>query len=267
MDFKEYIFSRPNNSRLGYLNGISQHGDPNQILNELFATTPCISSKKHEVRITDDFMIWYKKKTFWSDDQLFLYKLSDIEYCYISESLSLVSSDLGLVYKNGKENVIRFDLFSDMVKVFEELSRRITGFADTPATFGGGKSETILLTDWYDPRFSYRIINRQLVSIKERAFKEPYVSVIVDDIDKIMWCTQYYASDSDSADTYALKLYVLGKKKPEKLFCSSVKNAFEVALVIKDHIPHLLYGHNREYERLFKENPQKLMELAKSKAK
>ncbi len=224
MDFKGYILSLPNQNRLAVLNGISKFGDPNEILTELFATAPCVNSKKHEVRINDSFMLWYKKKTFWSKDLLFLYKLSDIKYCYICESYSLPSSDLGLVYKNGEEAVVCFDMFSDMVIAFEELSRRVTGFADTPATFGGGKPETVVFTDVRDPNFSYRITNRQLVSVRERVFKEPNVYVIADDIDKIMWCTQYYASDSDADDSYVLELYMLGKKKPEKLFCSSTGN-------------------------------------------
>ncbi|MBQ9769688.1 MAG: hypothetical protein IJW27_05735 [Clostridia bacterium] len=265
MDFKEYISSLPNQNRLAILNAISKHGDPNGILTELFGTPPCVSTKKHDIRVSNNFFLWYKKKTLLSPDQLYLFKFSDLKYIYHCEEGGIGGCSIGLIYADGNETVRNGLDLNDSVAVFEELSRRVTGFADTPSTFGGGKDETVIFTDVRDPKFSYRISGRQLVSVKERAFKEPNVYVIVDDIDKIMWCTQYYAADSDADDTYALELYVLGKKKPERLFCTSTRNAFDTALALKDHIPHLLYGHNREYERLFRENPQGLMELAKSK--
>ena len=40
MDFKEYILSLPNANRLAILDGISKHGDPNEILKELNSGGP-----------------------------------------------------------------------------------------------------------------------------------------------------------------------------------------------------------------------------------
>ena len=55
MDFKEYISSLPNQNRLAILKGISKHGDPNEILNELIDTAPCVSNKKYDIRVSDGF--------------------------------------------------------------------------------------------------------------------------------------------------------------------------------------------------------------------
>ena len=263
MDFKEYILSLPNANRLAILKGISKHGDPNEILNELFCTAPCVSNKKYDIRVSDGFLLLYKKKSLFSDNKLYLYKLSDYKYCYHIEETGIGGCSIVLMSEGGNV-VLRNGLgISESVAVFEELNRRITGFADTPSTFGGEKNDTLIYSSPKNPTVSYHVINHQLVSVKNSLFKEPNGYVIVDDIDKIMWCTQYFSPDGDSDDVSALELYVLGKKKPERLFGDTPSDNFKTALALKDHIPHLLYGHNREYERLFKENPEALMELAK----
>ena len=47
---------------------------------------------------------------------------------------------------------------------------------------------------------------------------------------------------------------------------ASPKHGYDVARVIRSHVPHLLYGPDETYRSLFREDPQKLLELARKKS-
>ena len=45
----------------------------------------------------------------------------------------------------------------------------------------------------------------------------------------------------------------------------SVWGAFLMALALKDNVPHLMYEPCEEYRKIYKQDPGKLMEIAKSR--
>jgi len=48
------------------------------------------------------------------------------------------------------------------------------------------------------------------------------------------------------------------------LYFDSGKIAFLFAVELKKRLPHLLYGYNPEYERIYRQNPAALLQIAQS---
>ncbi len=266
MDFKEYVYSMPKENRVKLLENLSQYGNPNDVLKELLEAPLIVNTKKDEIHVSKNFLLWRKKKTFWQNHGVYLYELSKYKYCYYSEGRS-GGSAIGLV----EHDKSSFKLWSidkeDSERLYLTLRRVIRGFEETESTYGSKNPEGDLLPSNYS-NFRYQIVDGRLESIKPKAFSEKKnIGVVVPNIKDIIWCTQFYSPDSDADDTYAVELYVMGSKQTSWIFCSSEHNCFETVLALKDHIPHLLYGPSDEYKKLFKKNPAALMEIAKSQVK
>lgn len=260
--FEEYIASISKEHRLAIMNCFSKHGDPNEILEELSSIKPCCQSKKLEVRINQNYILWYQKETTFKPLQVYFYKMDAIKYCYCNNPCTNWGSvgwvDTSGYYKSfssGLEN-------SEIISIFRELQRYVPGFEQLPSL---DKRDGILLPSYDHLHFYFFDGNTLYMRKHGEITKNTKDIVVIEDIQDAIWCDQWYAPDSETLDTYALDIYLLSAKKPVCLFADSEESVFEIALALKNRVPHLMYGPYKEYRQIFRRNPAELMALAKSR--
>lgn len=259
-NFNEYFYSRSEESRAAMLKFMGKYGDPGEILAQLLALQPICLTKKVDVRINERFLLWYDKETLLQKPNVYLFLTETLDYCYhVSEG---VYGKVGFVRKKGEHLDFCRNLdFEETVPIFRGLQQYIRGFEaleQVPL-----REEPWQLSDRDDCGF-YFLQGNQLFH-KRVGFCKENDTLLVENIQDIIWCDQYFAPDSEAADVHGLRLYVVGKKRPEDLLMNSDQEAFQCALELKKRIAHLMYGPNREYEQIFKKDPLELMAIAKSK--
>lgn len=257
--FDEYINNISSEQRLKILSGLSNFGDSNEILDELFAVAPCVSDKKREVRINENFFIWYEKETLYHEAWVEILKTSAIACCYQSSEGNNNSGKIALISDSGTEMKFPTTDKHDSVAIFTELQKYTYGFD----SFAG----TAYTDDEFYPSFdniSYFFNGNSLYRRKPTLRKGIVDSVEIENIQDIIWCKQTHYYDSEAADTYNLEIHLNNKQKSFiKLDSNSTLNAFKLATELKKRVPHLLYGPNDEYEAIFLRNPEELMAIAK----
>ena len=255
-NFNEYVQAQSKEARSAMLNFMAKYGDGEEILAQLLALQPIHLTKKVDVRINERFLLWYDKETLLSKANIYLFETSTLDQCYhISDG---IYGTVGIIRTSGDRFSRNFDLV-DTAPIFWGLRQYIRGFDDLPTLPPSEKP--LQLSQRNDCGFYY-LLGNQLFHKRFGLLKEND-TVIFENIQDIIWCDQYFYSDGDTT-TYGMELYVMGHKKPEKLFFNSNEEAFQCALELKKHIPHLLYGPSEEYKELFKKDPGQLMSIAKS---
>ena len=83
----------------------------------------------------------------------------------------------------------------------------------------------------------------------------------MEDIRNASWCEQLH----NTGEGYDAVLYMGNKKETCSMEDISERNAYDIIVKLKQRVPHLMYGPNREYYKLFKKDPSQLLALAKSR--
>ena len=169
--------------------------------------------------------------------QVLLYKLSSFKYCYHSRGGSCCGYDLvGLIEPSGKN--LKFYINKKLgvsMGLFEELRKNVRGFEDTLKTEPSEDDPSLRLLNYY--------------------FTDPQ---------SVLWCEQLHDNDGDADDPYWLKVYSINKKTCKLIF-NNEEEAFYKALEFKKIAPHLLYCPDQELRDIYKNKPEALMSVAKSK--
>ena len=260
--FEEYMQSLDPVQRGNHMELFAKYGDPEQVLRELYAISPCCRDKNREVRINEKYLLWYMKKTFTKDPAVYLFDTASIKYCYYS---CCRNGDYG---KIGWFNIKGEDMYFGRLDkeataaIAQTLLQYVHGFD----TFSGKPVQDGKLIESFDSlHFLYFQGNTLYARKLGEITKKPKDSVDIRDIQEIIWVDQWYTWDSEASDSYALDVYMSHINRPVTLHSGSEIGAFMLAVELKKRIPHLLYGPSEEYKKLHRKDPAQLMALAKSK--
>lgn len=269
MNFTEHIYSLPDNQRLSFLNNLSKYGEANDILKELFETPVVFDSKKLEVRCTKNVLLWFVKNSCFHPARTYLLKINEFDNCYHSYAEGNVgNSIIGFITRNGEHLKIPVSNNKDSVSVYNLIRPYIKGFDNiTPYD----QSEINNVAKFPCPYYAegyYVFKNNSIHLVRPVPFKKGVIKdeTVIEDINGIIWCRQYYSDGGESPDTYGLELYLTDRKNSYDLRSNSEYEVYQFAIELKKRLPHLLYGHSDEYKAIHKRNPHELMALAKSKA-
>ena len=113
---------------------------------------------------------------------------------------------------------------------------------------------------------TYRISREHILAERLKGAKREVVTEQKIPTQDVIWVEQFH-SDGDAETTGSdwLTLYLADGGKC-RIDTASPKHGYDVARVIRSHVPHLLYGPDETYRSLFREDPQKLLELARKKS-
>lgn len=250
--FEEYINNISSEQRLKILSGLSNFGDSNEILNEILSIVPCINTNKREVRVNDNFFIWYEKETLSREAWVEIIKISSIACCYHNDSR------LALIFESG--DTLTFPDTPDSIAIFTQLQKNVFGFDSFAGT---AYTDDKYYTSSHD-NIAYFFNGNSLYGRKPMFRKGIVDSVVIENLQDIIWCKQTYSYSSDGPDDYKLEIYLANKQLSSvTLYSNSDFNAFVLATELKKRVPHLLYGPSDEYKEIFLRNPEELMAIAK----
>lgn len=259
---EDYIYAMTDQGRLELMKFLSKYGEPNAVLKELLAIEPCVQTKKREVRINENYMLWYQKKTLLTNPQLYLFRIDTMKMCYYSICRNGDYGRIGWLKASGEDMYFSRLEQGETAAVFRELTKYVRDFDALPTA--DVQDDRLLIS--FDKLHYYFFRGNTLYYRKiGELSKKPKDTVWIQNIQDIIWCDQWYAWDSDASDSYALDVYLVNEKKPTFLFSDSEENVFEIVKELKKRVPHLLYGSSREYEAMFKRDRAQLMALAKGK--
>lgn len=263
MNFIEYMYSSSNLERLTIMNFLSQYGDPNVLLKEIFDTSPCYQDKRIDIRVTKDFLVWFKDGFLLSKPRRQIVKLTEDVYCrctivdYISADIVLESDSL---YK-----FIPTMNKKDALPVFNELKKYARGFENIePYESQETAPDVEFVCRGLGSHYCFKggsLYREERNSWNGKIEKQ---KILVYDMQNIIWCEEGLRLDPESSDSYWLSLYV-DKENGACVLLDSQDDVFKFAIELKKRVPHLLYGPSEEYEKIFKRNPAELMVIAKNK--
>ncbi len=273
MKFSEYLNFCNNDFKTNVFNILQKYGTLNEMVSHIDNMPSfCVGMKsKLEIAINEHFFVEYGTETFR------LVPTSKILYCYHSVEYIGSYHAIGLISDTGVEEFFVKGK-KQHAEVFAFLTKYICGF-DTQMP---DCSEFTIFPDGFSGPFDWRITvsSSELAEwrMSKKLFKrnaplEKKFKLKINPISDIIWCTQVQDITAENTDSFGLELYLLDGSK-HRILAFSNKNhtgtrklIFELALHIKKNVPHLLYGPSEEYKKLFKENPMRLLEYAKEKAK
>ena len=266
MSFQDYMYSLTNSARLRFLNNLAKYGDPNAILNELFAIVPCLQNKRLDIRINQNFLLWHECKNFWHPAHTYLIETDSIKYCYHSYAKGSGDSTIGIIKNDDTRTEFKVMKSQDGVVIANAIRSYVKGFENIkPYSLEERSTETRLHCSIYGDGF-YIIKNNAIHLKYSTLFRGLKNQVEIDDINDIIWCEQSFSSDSECGDTHLITLYLRkNKRKTYLMFSDSEYGNFQFILELKKRVPHLLYGHSEEYKKIHKRNPEELMAIAENK--
>ena len=263
MNFSNVIEKWPEKKKTKFYSSLRKYGDITQIVSYIDNMQPSFQSKSVEMAIDERFFVLKRKKSF------LILPTNTLKYYYTS--IDVVNGwiipwrthTIGLILQNDFSFEYELKSEKDLETNAVAIQKFVKGFENIAPSY----------REYEVPIFSGRIIinSQQLLytSQSKKLFKnETYEKNILNikPISNIIWCTQYHDFPSEETDSYGLNFYLAdGSVHSINLGNISMKDTFKVALYLKQNIPHLLYGSNSEYRRIFKESPQKLMAIAKEK--
>ncbi len=194
-----------------------------------------------------------------------IYRRDDILYCW--QHSGSQGSHVGIMTKDGVVGgAVNPGILSltDTYHLFCKFLPHIEQVAYCPCSFEKRGIKNIKVQDG---RFTYYKKYKPLFKKEER--EKIYYET---DITNLIWCYQEYDINTDSPNTYHVRLAFRDGKKiqfdisfsTDSIF-SGCAEGFELILNLKKNVPHLLYGDNEEYRKLFFMNPEELFVLAKQK--
>ena len=261
MTFEEYLYALPNDKRLDIFQLFQNYGEPNAVLSELSAMTPCVQNKGVDVRINQKYFFWHRNKAFMVEPHTSLFTWRFIQYCY---HCSGEGGIIGIVGVNGahKEFYAQDDPGSALI--FDKIRTYVKGFENTtPYDCKEDLAEVKVRAGIYI-NASYILKNDTIIQARVTLLRNVKEKILVPNTHDILWCRQRFESDSEGGDSHILELFLLGQRDPCRLYFVSAHAAFQFVLELKKRVPHLLYGHNEEYEEIFKQNPAHLLAIGKS---
>lgn len=235
-------------------------------LNKLLDIRLRYNSNVEELRVSEDHFLFWSKGTL-GHSTIMIIPLCEIEYCYYSEHISNANTFyFGFIFKSGKKQEFNFIHNKQLRSVFEKINTLINNGFKTPSNYSLNQENGMFIFKY--SKGAYYINKNQIYhTSKKTLFKKETTQLIIPNIQDIIWCYQWYDND-DNVDFHTLSLYLLNSRKPIdiQLGASSADYVFDIVLVLKENVPHLLYGPHSEYEKLFDRSPAELMTLARSKA-
>ena len=148
--------------------------------------------------------------------------------------------------------------------IFDKIRTYVKGFENTtPYDCKEDLAEVKVRAGIYI-NASYILKNDTIIQARVTLLRNVKEKILVLNIHNILWCRQRFESDSEGGDSHILELLLLGQRDPCRLYFVSAHAAFQFVLELKKRVPHLLYGHNEEYEEIFKQNPAHLLAIGKS---
>lgn len=234
-------------------------------LNKLLDIHLRYDSKVEEIRVSEEhFLFWDKGALGYST--ITIIPLCEIDYCYYSEHVLKINTFFfGFIFKNGKKQEFNFIHNKQLRSVFEKMNVLVNNGFKTSSNYSLNRENGTFI--FKHSKGSYYINENQIYhTSKKTLFKKETTTLIIPNIQDIIWCYQWHDND-DNVDFHTLSLYLLNSKKPidMQLGASSAASVFDIVLAIKEKVPHLLYGPNSEYEKIFNRNPAEWMTWAKSK--
>lgn len=197
-----------------------------------------------------------------------IFSIDELQYCYCCE-LGGANLEMGFFTANNLYYEFLIDKKNNPSKILHYLSKYISGFEDAKSD---PTEQTIVLENYGSVEQSGVTINHKELILwkKEIASQNRKKIVSVNPISQIIWCRQFEFGGGDNMDFSTLELYLVTGKT---LTITASKGSgferkwmlFQLALQIKSKVPHLLYGPNDEYEKIFKKNPEELLKLSKQK--
>ncbi len=226
-----------------------------------------------ELAITEAFFCCWEKERF------VFAPTEDIDNYYCCELKGCSTHyEIGLIFASGY--ILPFMLHRDsLVRTVGLLNQYIPSIDSHISTFTEYESPTL---SFHTGKLETRITvnSQELIAWREKINifsknNEKKILHKINRITNIIWCVQSWEDDFGDTPAYAsLQVYLTDGQTQTFSFFGGAYNsdrakkaAYELALHIKDNVPHLLYGPSEEYKKLFKENPMRLLEYAKEKAK
>lgn len=261
MDLREYFIKN------GYmevaLKVLEKSGNPQEELEYLYQMPVCYESKKYELRVDHKYLLWSEKARLLTKARPVLIRTEKIKYCYFCRCQSGAFSEIGLL--GDAEKTSGFILSSllgeaDGKLIFESIRRYVQGFETWESM-----NREYRWKESLDGHFV--IVGPDGLFLERHKLFSGKVEMrkLVSSFEEICWCEQTMSFDGDTTDSYTLVLHLINGKKIDIIFPSSALQGYQMALSIKDNAPHLLYEPCEEYRILYKKDPAKLMEIAKSK--
>lgn len=272
MDFSKYLTSWKTDFVAKVNDLLQQYGNVDEMTSYINGMIPFYKDNITELAVTKEFFCFCQ-----TNHQFIICETKHIESFYYSEIKgSSALCEVGLIFDNGR--VLSFIASNDkLMTIIQILNQYFCCIDSHIPCFREYESSTLSFHKAsLEPRIT--VNSKELIKWREKinlfrksAVSEKKVILKIEDISNVIWVKQIWEDDCGDTPAYAnLKVYVADGMVHTFSFFGGDKGkaqkaAFELALHIKDNVPHLLYGPNEAYDNLFRENPLKLMELAKEK--
>lgn len=236
-----------------------QHfGDIDEIITYIDKMTYCYQIDDDTYKIDGKYYIHYNKK------RLSIHKIDDILYCYQSKGHHIPHNYVvGVILKSAVS--VEFDSFdiNSTLAVYDFFCRVLPNIEQQP--FSPYSFETVGLFR------RIKVCNEKLVHYRKHkplfAKAEKEKVYYETDVSNLIWCHQVHYIPDEGSDGFDVHMafrdgkYIIFQIN-DNTFPLGCATAFELILNLKKNVPHLLYGTNKEYDKIFKKNPEELYALA-----